>query len=163
MSENYEIDNLDRSILQELQKNGRISFQDIARKYVVSGGTIHVRVQKMIEEGLLHGYSARVDYEKLGYQLTAFIGINLSHAHGHGEVIDALRLIPEVLEAHYTTGAYSLLIKVLAKNPRDLHHFLVDKVQVLPSVQSTETLISLDTSISRGLDLNQYTLEKENF
>ncbi len=155
MDENYEIDNLDVAILHALQKNGRIPFQDIARKQIVSGGTIHVRVQKMTEEGLLKGYTAEVDYEKLGYQLTAFIGINLSHAHGHNDVIEALTKIPEVLEAHYTTGAYSLLIKILAKNPRDLHHFLVDKIQIIPAVQSTETLISLDTSISRSLDLQK--------
>ncbi len=153
MSENYEIDNLDRSILHALQQNGRASFQDIARNLVVSGGTIHVRTQKMTEEHIIKGYSIDIDYEKLGYQITAFIGINLAHANDHNEVITALKAIPEVLEAHYTTGTYSLLVKVLARGPRDLHQFLVDKIQTIPSVQSTETLISLDTSISRELDL----------
>ncbi len=153
MDNKYECDNLDLAILHELQHNGRVSYLDLAKKLLVSGRTIHVRVDRLREYGILQGFTALVDYEKLGYKLTVFIGINLSHAHGHNEVITALRAMPEVLEAHYTTGTYSLLIKVMAKDPRDLHHFLVDKIQVIPSVQSTETLISLDTSIARGLDL----------
>lgn len=150
---NYELDNTDREILRELRRDARVSFQDIARRLVVSGGTVHVRVQKMREAGVIKGFKVILDEEKLGFDVCAFIGINLHNARDYPAVLEKLRGFPEITEVHYTTGGYSMFIKILAQSTRGLHHFLVDKLQKIDEIQSTETLISLDRPIEGNVPL----------
>lgn len=151
----HEIDALDAAILEELQKDVRVSFQDLARKLNVAGGTIHFRYNRLREAGLLKGVRLLVDTALLGYQIEAFIGINLHNAGDHKLVVERLRQMPEVTEAYYTTGPYSLFIKILVKNTKDLHLFLVEKLQPLAEIQSTETLIALDVPIDRTCDFKR--------
>ncbi len=150
---NYEIDNLDREIMKELQKDARRPFQLIARDLVVSGGTVHVRYNKLKEAGVITGTSVNIQKEKLGYDICAFIGINLHTARDYKIVIRKLSKIPEVQEAHYTTGKYNIFLKIIARSTRDLHHFLIERIQEIPQVQSTETLISLETPIRQEVPL----------
>jgi Lrp/AsnC family transcriptional regulator for asnA, asnC and gidA len=151
MSKKFEIDKIDRHILDELRLDSRCSFQDIARKLKVSGGTIHVRVNKLREAGVIKGTRLILDPAGLGYDICAFIGINLHQAGDHISVVAKLKNMPEVVEAHFTTGSYSLFIKVFVSSTAGLHKFLVEKLQPIPEVQSTETLISLDMPIDRAL------------
>lgn len=144
---NYELDNLDRQILEELRRDARVSFQDIARRLVVSGGTVHVRVQKMKEAGIIRGFKVILDPEKLGFDVCAFIGINLHNARDYPAVMEKLRNFPEITEIHYTTGSYSIFIKILTKSTRGLHNFLLEKLQQIEEIQSTETFISLDRPV----------------
>ena len=153
MGKNCQIDKLDVSIMTELQKDARVSFQDLARQMTVSGGTIHVRYNKLKDAGVVKGVRLLVDTNLLGYQICAFIGLNLHNAGDYKKVLEKLKQMPEVIEAHYTTGPYSLFIKVLAKNTQDLHRFLVERLQALSEIQSTETLISLDIPIDRPPNL----------
>ena len=153
MKKNYEIDNTDRQILNELRHDSRCSFQDIARKLKVSGGTIHVRVNKLREAGVIKGARLILDPAALGYDICAFIGINLHQAGDHIRVVEQLKKMPEVVEAHFTTGTYSLFIKAFVASTAGLHRFLVEKLQPIPEVQSTETLISLDMPIDRALSI----------
>lgn len=153
MKKNCEIDKLDRQIIDELRKDSRCSFQDIARKLNVSGGTIHVRVNKLRQAGVIKGARLMLDPSALGYDICAFIGINLHQAGDHIRVVDELKKMPEVVEAHFTTGTYSLFIKAFVSSTSGLHRFLVEKLQPIPEVQSTETLISLDMPIDRALSL----------
>lgn len=148
------IDKLDVSILTELQHDARVSFQDLARQMTVSGGTIHVRYNKLREAGIVKGVRLLLDSHKLGYQICTFIGLNLKNAGDYKKVLSKLNKMPEVIEAHYTTGPYSLFIKVLVKNTQDLHRFLIEELQAIPEIQSTETLISLDTPIDRPPNLS---------
>ena len=147
----YEIDDLDRQILAILQQDARTPFQEIARSLLVSGGTIHVRVNKLREHGIIKGTKIAIDPILFGYDICAFIGVNLHDAQEHRRVVEQLKAIPEVLEAHFTTGTYALLLKVVAPSTRGLHSFLVDKLQAIGGIQSTETLISLDACIEREL------------
>ena len=149
----YEIDDLDRRILAILQQDARTPFQEIARELVVSGGTIHVRVNKLKERGILKGTHITLDRARLGYDVCAFIGVHLHDARAHRQVVERLEEMPEVLEAHYTTGAYGLLLKVVVASTRGLHDFLIDKLQLLDGIRSTETLISLDARIDRDIGL----------
>lgn len=148
-----EIDNLDRGILAALQKDGRRPFTDLARKFNVSSATIHVRVNKMVEAGLIVGSAVLLDREKLGYDVCAFVGINLHNARDYKAVVAQLRSMPEVLEAHFTTGKYNIFLKIIAKSTRGLHLFLIERLQNIPQIQSTETLISLEMPINRNLPL----------
>ncbi|MBN2051716.1 MAG: Lrp/AsnC ligand binding domain-containing protein [Spirochaetales bacterium] len=150
---NYELDNIDRQILAELTVDARVSFQDIARRLVVSGGTVHVRVHKMREAGLIKGFKVVIDPEKLGYDVCAFIGINLHNAGDYTVVMEKLKTFTEITEIHYTTGTYSIFVKILAATTRGLHHFLVDKLQKISEIQSTETFMSLDRPVEGKLPL----------
>jgi len=155
---NYEIDNLDRQILDVLQQDARRPFQLIAKDLIVSGGTVHIRVNKLKEAGVITGSKIRVNPEKLGYDVCAFVGINLQNARDYRVVIEELKQMPEILEAHYTTGKYNIFVKILAKSTRGLHHFLIEKLQEIPQVRSTETFISLQMPINRDVPIE---MEKE--
>lgn len=152
---NYEIDNLDREILKELQKDARRSFQEIARDLIVSGGTIHVRYNKLKEIGVIKGSKLLVDPTKLGYDICAFVGINLHNARDYKTVIKQLKTMPEILEAHYTTGKYNIFLKIIAKSTRGLHDFLIERLQETPQIQSTETLISLEIPIEHDIPVEE--------
>lgn len=147
----YEIDGLDRQILSELQKDARRPFQEIARDLEVSGGTIHVRYNKLKDAGVIRGSKLLVDPEMMGYDICAFVGINLHNARDYKPVIKELQKMPEILEAHYTTGKYNIFLKILARSTRGLHDFLIERLQDIPQVQSTETLISLEIPINQDI------------
>ncbi|MBN2651374.1 MAG: Lrp/AsnC ligand binding domain-containing protein [Spirochaetales bacterium] len=149
----FVIDDLDKEIIKRLQLNARRSFQEIAKELNVSGGTIHVRVNKLKEMGIFKGAKIVLDYDSLGYTVVAFIGINLHNASDNKYVITKLKSMSEVLEIHYTTGSYGIFIKVAAKNTKDLHRFLVENLQSLSEIQSTETLISLDCPVDRDVQM----------
>ncbi len=151
--EEYQLDDVDREILKRLIEDSRTSFQEIARDLIVSGGTIHVRVNKMKEAGIITGSKLKVDFSRLGLEVGAFVGINLRSAGDYKTVLDKLDALPEIVEVHYTTGNYSMFVKVLAKNTKELHLFLIERLQAIPEIQSTETLISLDNPISRDPEI----------
>lgn len=148
-----EIDSLDREILKRLQRDSRTSFLEIARDLGVAGGTIHARVGRMREIGLITGSRIEIDYRRLGYTIQAFIGLKLVKAHDCGTLMEKMVSLPEVLEVHYTTGAYSLFIKIMAKSMKDLHALLFDRLQSFEEIQSTETFVILDTSLDREMPL----------
>ena len=145
----YPLDKLDREILRKLLEDSRKSYQEIARELIVSGGTIHVRTGKMKEAGVIKGSQLVIDYQRLGLEVTAFVGINLASAGDYQVVLPKLQKFPEVTEVHYTPGEYSLFVKIVTSNTRELHLFLIEKLQSIKEVQSTETLISLDNPIAR--------------
>ncbi len=147
----YEIDSLDRKILRHMQMDSRKPFLEIARDLKVSGGTIHGRVKKMKEIGVLQGTKVVIDPEKLDYKLSAFVGIQVNDASQSHEVAMALKAIPEVLEVHYTTGDYSLFTRIIVTETRELFAILSQKIQQIKSVQSTQTLIILNTIFERDL------------
>ncbi|MFH1998692.1 MAG: Lrp/AsnC ligand binding domain-containing protein [Planctomycetota bacterium] len=144
-----EIDKLDRDILRHLQADSRKPFLEVARDLSVSGGTIHARVNKMREARIIQGSKIVIDYESLGYKATAFIGIQLARAGACAEVQEKLKSIPEVIEMHYTTGKYSLLIKIVVPGMNELYQLLIEKLQEIEDVQSTETFIVLKSPLSR--------------
>jgi Lrp/AsnC family transcriptional regulator, regulator for asnA, asnC and gidA len=148
-----DIDKLDRKILTVLQQDARTPFQEMSRELNVSGGTVHVRYNKLKDHGVIKGSKLLIDYGKLGYDVTAFIGVNLHNAGDYRAVLEKLKNMPEITEAHYTTGTYSIFIKVVAKSTTGLHTFLTEKLQTLKEIQSTETFISLDIPVQRDVSL----------
>ena len=149
MNAEVKLDKVDREILKALLKDSRRSYQDIASELIVSPGTIHVRLNKLKEAGVITGSKITVDYKLLGFEVCAFIGINLVSAKDYQNVLRQLGEFPEVVEVHYTTGQYSMFIKVLARSTKELHLFLIEKLQNVSQIQSTETFISLDNPIDR--------------
>jgi Lrp/AsnC family transcriptional regulator for asnA, asnC and gidA len=155
MTENYQIDNVDRQILNELLLDARIPYLEIARKLIVSGGTIHQRIDKLKKMGVLEGSKAVLNLSKLGYDVTVILGIHLKSSRDLNDVIGKLEQLPEIVEAHYTTGNYALLLKLHTKTIQDFHKFLANKLQAIDAIQSTESFISLSQPINRDVKVLQ--------
>ncbi len=149
LPENCQIDSLDEQILGILRVDAWVPFTEIARRVGVSSGTIHGRVDKLRQKGVLKSVRAMLDYRRLGFDVCAFIGINLHNARDYNLVVEKLEKMTEIVEAHYTTGKYSIFAKVITKDTKGLHHFLTEKLQRVKEIQSTETFVSLDAPISR--------------
>lgn len=147
------IDNLDRSILTALMENARESYADIAKTNQVSPATIHVRIEKMRKAGIIKGARLLVDPRRLGFDVTCFIGIILRQAGDYPRALAKLEALPEVTEAFYTTGQYSIFIKVMVRSIDDLQRVLIERIQAIDEIQSTDTLVSLQNPISRQIGL----------
>lgn len=152
MTENPEIDQLDKQILARLIEDGKAPYTDLAKQLFVSSGTIHVRMKKMEQMGIVRGSSLLVDYHKLGYDVTAFLGIYLDKSSLYDEVAERLKAIPEIVEANYTTGLYSIFARIVCKDTNHLRLVLHDKIQKISGIQRTETFISLEQSINRPVN-----------
>ena len=153
MESNYQIDNIDRGILSELMINAKVPYTEIAKKLIVSAGTIHVRMKKMEEAGIVKNSRLHINYELLGFDLTAFLGIYLEKGSTYTDVIQQLNLIPEIVEAHYTTGVYSIFVKIRCKNTKHMRQILNEEIQSIKGIQRTETIISLEQSIDKHIIL----------
>ncbi len=149
------IDNLDRRILQIVMKNARIPSKDVAAQCGVSRAAIHQRIQRLMELGVITGSGYTVNPKELGYHTCTYIGVNLERGALYRNVVPELEKIPEVIECHFTTGPYTLLIKLVARDNDHLMQLLNDRIQMIPGVTDTETLISLDRSIHRGIPVSQ--------
>ncbi len=149
-----DLDEIDIKLLRTLQKNSRCSFQNIARECKVSGGTIHVRAEKLLEEGVIKNYTVQIDYEKLGFNVLAFVGVKIINTRKRKEYIEEIKKIPNIIEAHTATGDYDFLIKIVARTTRELQEILTEGILGLPETASTETIICFDTPIDRTLDLS---------
>jgi len=147
------IDKLDKQILSILMKDATMPFTDIAKQLFVSGGTIHVRMKKLKSMGIVKSANLTVDYNKLGYDVCAFLGIYLNKSSLYDEVAAQLVAIPEVVGAHYTTGNYSIFAKVICQDTNHLRKVLHDKIQPIAGIQRTETFISLEESINRPINI----------
>lgn len=149
MTAHPEIDHLDKQILAKLVEDGKTPYTDIAKQLFVSSGTIHVRMKKLEQLGIVKGASLTIDYQKLGYDITAYLGIHLEKSSLYDEVVELLKQIPEVVEANYTTGMYSIFTKIVCKDTNHLRQVLHDKIQKIQGIQRTETIISLEQTFSR--------------
>lgn len=148
------IDNLDRKILKIVMQNARIPSKDVAVECGVSRAAIHQRIQRMIDLKVITGSGYYVNPKDLGFYTCTFIGVNLERGAMYREVVPELRRIPEITECHFTTGPYTMLIKLFARDNDHLMDLLNNKIQNIPGVIGTETLISLDHSIHRHLPID---------
>ena len=153
MEANYQIDNIDRAILSELMINAKVPYTEIAKKLIVSAGTIHVRMKKMEEAGIVKNSRLHINHELLGFDMTAFLGIYLEKGSTYTDVIQQLNLIPEIVGAHYTTGVYSIFAKIRCKNTKHMRQILNEEIQSIKGIQRTETIISLEQSIDKHIIL----------
>lgn len=154
MAKNYEIDNIDLKILEILMQDSKKPFTEVAKKVNVSQGTVHVRMNKMEDAEIVEKNTLKINYAKLGYDITAFIGIYLEKSALYDQVLTKLKEIPEITNIHYTTGNYSMFIKIHCKDTNHLKIVLHDKMQQVEGIDRTETMISLEESLDRSLKLS---------
>lgn len=153
MGTKLNIDNLDFQIINALISNAEISYNDLGKKLFVSGGTIHVRIKKLEEQGIVKGKKLSVDFKVLGYDVIAFIGIYLEKSSLYDTVAKDLKKIPEIVRLNYTTGNYSMFAEIACKDIQQLRQVLHDKLQNIKGIERTETLISLEESFSRSVQV----------
>ena len=147
------IDSLDKKILNILSKNARIPFKDVAAECNVSRAAIHQRVQRLTDEGVITGSGFDVNPKSLGYSTCTYVGINLERGSMYKQVVERLVHIPEIVECHFTTGPYTMLVKLYARNNEQLMDLLNNQLQDIPGVVATETLISLEQSVKREIPI----------
>ncbi len=143
----FKLDEVDHQILDMLIENTRTPFTDIAKKLLISAGTVHVRVKKMEEAGIIEGSSLTLDYKKLGYSFIAYVGIYLQNTSQTKFVLQRINEIPYVTVAHITTGKFNIFCKVRAKDTNHAKE-IIFKLDDIDGVYRTETMISLEESIN---------------
>ena len=153
MSRPYELDDADRRILSLLVQDAKLPYSEIARQLHVSGGTIHGRMTRLEELGVVRGATLDLDLARVGFGIQAFLGIFLLKSSYCDAVIAQLREIPEVISLHFTTGSYNLFARLACRDTQHLRNVLHDLVQQIEGVERTETLISLEEVFSRAVQL----------
>ena len=147
MESKFKLDEIDHQILDMLIENTRVPFTDIAKKLLISAGTVHVRVKKMEDAGLIKGSSLILDYNKLGYSFIAYVGIYLENTSQVQFVVERINDIPNVTVAHITTGKFNIYDKIRAKDTNDAKD-IIFKLDDIEGVYRTESMISLEESIN---------------
>ncbi|WP_447641129.1 MULTISPECIES: Lrp/AsnC ligand binding domain-containing protein [Chitinophagaceae] len=147
------LDKLDYQIIQSMMENAEISYADLGKRLFVSGGTIHVRMKKLQELGVVKGTKLSVDTHLLGYNVIAFIGIFLEKSSLYDQVAEELKQIPQVTRVNYTTGNYSMFAEIVCKDIPELKVVLHEELQNIKGIERTETLISLEESFNRNVQV----------
>ena len=153
MEEPLHIDSLDRKIISMITQNARIAYLEVARACNVSGAAIHQRIQKLTNMGVITGSKFMIEPKKIGFKTCAYIGIFLDKASLYKDVLRELEKIPEVTQCHYTTGNYSVFIKLFTRDNEHLKTILTDKLQSIPGIARTETFISLEEGFNRSIPI----------
>ncbi|MBR4970237.1 MAG: Lrp/AsnC ligand binding domain-containing protein [Paludibacteraceae bacterium] len=148
------VDDLDRDILNIITKNARIPFKDVAEECGVSRAAIHQRVQRLFDMGVIIGSGYHVNPKILGYQTCTYIGVKLEKGSMYSDVVLEFEKIPEIVECHFTTGPYTMMVKLYAKDNEHLMQLLNGKIQSIKGVSATETLICLEQGIKRELPIS---------
>jgi len=151
MNPKLNLDKLDLQIIQEMMEDAEISYADLGKKLFVSGGTIHVRIKKLEEMGVVKGKKLSVDLKELGYDVIAFIGIYLEKSSLYDSVAKELKKVPQIVRLNYTTGNYSMFAEVVCKDIKQLRYVLHDELQKIKGIERTETFISLEESLVRSV------------
>jgi Lrp/AsnC family transcriptional regulator for asnA, asnC and gidA len=153
MAGKLNLDKLDLQIIHAMMEDAGISYADLGKQLYVSGGTIHVRIKKLQEMGIVKGTKLNVDLKLLGYDITAFVGIYLEKSSLYDQVAEDLKKIPEIIRINYTTGNYSMFLEVVARDINSLRFVLHDQLQKIKGIERTETLISLAESLNRNVQV----------
>jgi Lrp/AsnC family transcriptional regulator for asnA, asnC and gidA len=151
MAGKMNLDKLDLQIIEAMMENAEISYAELGKRLFVSGGTIHVRIKKLQEYGIVRGTRLNVDLKLLGYDITAFVGIYLEKSSLYDSVAKDLMKIPEIIRLNYITGSYSMFLEVVCKDINQLRFVLHDELQKIKGIERTETFISLEEGFCRNV------------
>ena len=149
MPSKLNLDKLDQQIIHHMTNDANISYAELGKKFFVSAGTIHVRIKKLQDSGIIKGTRFNVDLKQLGYDVIAFIGIYLKESSLYDSVAKELQKIPEIVRLNYTTGNYSMFAEIVCKDISQLKFVLHDQLQKIKGIERTETFISLEESFNR--------------
>ncbi|WP_372947017.1 Lrp/AsnC family transcriptional regulator [Mariniphaga sp.] len=148
------LDDIDLKILDIITQNARIPFKDVAKEVGISRAAVHQRVNRMIDLEVIIGSGYHINPNKVEFKTCSYIGVFLEKGGLFSEVVEKLKLIPEIVECHYTTGQYAIFVKVYAKDNEHLKKILSNQVQKIQGIASTETFISLEQTFKRTIPVN---------
>lgn len=147
------LDEFDINILKELEKDGRMAFSAIAANLKISNTMVHQRINRMIEQGVIGGIKPIIQEKKIGYDWASFTGITLNKDSDSDRIIEALKDIPEITECYYVTGSFTLYIKIIAKNHEHMRRILYEKIDSIPGIAKTDSIIELGCAFKRNITL----------
>ena len=145
------LDKFDIFIIQELEKDGRMAYSTIAANLKISNTMVHQRVNRLMEQGILLGIKPVLNEKKIGYDWGAFTGITLNKDQDSSRIIEALKKIPEVTECYYISGLYTLYIKIIARNHEHLRKILYEKIDNIPGISKTDSIMELGCAFKRNI------------
>jgi len=151
MAGKLNLDKLDLQIIHEMMHDAEVPYAELGKKLFVSGGTIHVRIRKLEEMGVVKGKKITVDIKLLGFDITAFVGVFLEKSSLYDTVAKELEKIPQIVRLNYTTGNYSMFLEIICKDINELRTVLHDDLQKIKGIERTETFISLDEGFNRNV------------
>jgi Lrp/AsnC family transcriptional regulator for asnA, asnC and gidA len=154
MAAKLNLDKLDLEIIDAMVADAEVSYAELGKKLFVSAGTIHVRIKKLEESGIVKGKKLNVDLKQLGYDITAFVGIYLEKSSLYDNVAKELTNIPQIVRLNYITGNYSMFIEIICKDIADLRYVLHDALQKIKGIERTETFISLQEGFNRSIQVS---------
>lgn len=147
------VDKIDKIIIKGLIQNARISIMQLSKLAGISGAAVHQRLKKLENSNLITGSKISLNAKLLGFKTIAFVGVFLDKAMINTEAVKKLDEIPEILECHYTTGNWSIFLKILCRDNEHLMNILNKKIQTIKGVSRTETFISLNQQIDKQISL----------
>lgn len=147
------LDEFDISIIKELEKDGRMAFSAIAANLKISNTMVHQRINRMIEQGVISGIKPIIQEKKIGYDWASFTGITLNKDSDSDRIIEALKEIPEITECYYVTGSFTLYIKIIATNHEHMRRILYEKIDSIPGIAKTDSIIELGCAFKRNISL----------
>lgn len=147
------LDEFDINIIKELEKDGRMAFSAIAANLKISNTMVHQRINRMIEQGVIGGIKPIIQEKKIGYDWASFTGITLNKDSDSDRIIEALKDIPEITECYYVTGSFTLYIKIIAKNHEHMRRILYEKIDSIPGIAKTDSIIELGCAFKRNITL----------
>jgi Lrp/AsnC family transcriptional regulator for asnA, asnC and gidA len=147
------LDEFDINIIKELEKDGRMAFSAIAANLKISNTMVHQRINRMIDQGIIGGIKPIIQEKKIGYDWASFTGITLNKDSDSDRIIEALKDIPEITECYYVTGSFTLYIKIIAKNHEHMRRILYEKIDSIPGIAKTDSIIELGCAFKRNISL----------
>ncbi len=153
VNENVKLDGIDKTILNFLMEDAKKPILEIAKNIGITGAAVHQRLRKLEKSGLIEGSKMMLDARLLGYKTMAFVGVYLDKAVSNPQAVKKLSEIPEVIECHYTTGNWSIFLKILCRDNEHLMNVLNKNIQAIDGVSRTETFISLNQQIQRQIKI----------
>ncbi|MEN2413500.1 Lrp/AsnC family transcriptional regulator [Flavobacterium mesophilum] len=147
------LDEFDINILKELEKDGRMAFSAIATNLKISNTMVHQRVNRMIEQGVIGGIKPIIQEKNIGFDWASFTGITLNKDSDSDRIIEEMKKIPEITECYYVTGSFTLYIKIVAKNHEHMRKILYEKIDNIPGISKTDSIIELGCAFKRNISL----------
>ena len=147
------LDEFDINIIKELEKDGRMAFSAIATNLKISNTMVHQRINRLTEQGILTGIKPVINEKKVGYDWGSFTGLTLNKDQDSTRIIEELKKIPEITECYYITGSYTLYIKIIAKDHEHMRSILYEKIDNIPGIAKTDSIIELGCAFKRNVSL----------
>lgn len=147
------LDEFDINIIKELEKDGRMAYSAIATNLKISNTMVHQRIARLTEQGILTGIKPVINEKKAGYDWGSFTGITLNKDQDSTRIIEELKKIPEITECYFITGSYTLYVKIIAKDHEHMRRLLYEKIDTIPGIAKTDSIIELGCAFKRNVSL----------